>query len=74
MIELRFHKDLYRGEAVDVAAKTFAKYAKLDLVEEREAWLVRVTAAKPEREKRIARELANWALGATIRDRTPATT
>jgi hypothetical protein len=67
--ELRFAKDLYRGEAVDAAAKTFARFAVLELAEEPATWIVRVTASRPEREKMIARELANWALGATIRDR-----
>jgi hypothetical protein len=74
MTELRFHKDLYRGEAVDAAAKALAKYATLELVEEKSAWIVRVTGKTPERELRVARELGNWALGATIRDRAATPT
>ena len=34
MRELRFHRELYRGEAVDAAAKLYAPYASLELAEE----------------------------------------
>ncbi len=79
MIELRFHRELYRGEAVDQAAKTLGPYATLELVEEPTHWVVRVTGSSPAREKRVARELGNHALGLTVRARlaassTPAAT
>jgi hypothetical protein len=70
MRELRFHRDLYRGEAVDAAAKVYAPYARIELVEEPACWVVRVSAASPAREQRVARELANHALGTTIRERS----
>lgn len=67
MRELRFHRELYRGEAVDAAAKLYTPYAQIELLEEPSHWVVRVTAASPVRELRVARELANHALGATVR-------
>lgn len=69
MRELRFHRELYRGEAIDAAAKVYAPYASIELVEEPSHWVVRVSAASVGRETKVARELANHALGATIRDR-----
>lgn len=67
MRELRFHRELYRGEAVDAAAKVYAPYASIELVEEPAYWVVRVSASSAARERKVARELANHALGATIR-------
>jgi hypothetical protein len=67
VIELRFHRELYRGESVDEALKVFASYAELTRAEEPKHWIVRVSASDPAREKRIARELGNYALGLTIK-------
>jgi hypothetical protein len=69
MRELRLHRELYRGEAVDAAAKLYAPYARIELAEEPTHWIVRVSASTSAREVRVARELANHALGTTIRDR-----
>jgi hypothetical protein len=68
VIELRFHRDLYRGESVDAAAKALAPYATaIDRAEEPAHWVLRVTATTPERERRVAGEIANRALGITVR-------
>lgn len=70
MTELRFHRDLYDGEAVDEAIKTFDRYAKIERVQEDTHWVVRLSsdaAGSKERERRIAGELGNFALGLTIR-------
>ena len=67
--EMRFAKAIYRGEAVDEAVKKLDRYADFELVEEAEAWVVRLTAKKPALEKRIAGELGNFALGLTIEAR-----
>jgi hypothetical protein len=67
--ELRFHKKLYPGEQVDAAAKALASYATLDRAEEPDHWVLRVTATSPERERRVAGELANRALGLTVQGR-----
>lgn len=65
MIELRFHRDLYAGEAVDEAVKAFARFGRFELVEEPSHWLVRFTARTPGKERAVAGELGNHALGAS---------
>ncbi|MBZ0116175.1 MAG: HxsD-like protein [Sandaracinaceae bacterium] len=72
MRQLRLHREIYRGEAVDEAVKVYGKYATFDLKEEQAHWLVEITSSSPARERRIADELANYALGLTIRDRRRA--
>lgn len=69
MTELRFHRDLYAGAAIDEAVKTYARFATFELAEEAAYWVVRVTATSDARANRVARELANFALGTTIRAR-----
>lgn len=71
MRELRFHRQVYRGEAVDESVKLFDRFAEFELSEEDEHWIVRLTANDPARERRIAGELANYALGLTIQQRGP---
>jgi hypothetical protein len=71
VIELRFHKELYDGFAVDEAAKVYGAYGSLDLSREEEGYVVRVTigadtATQGIDERTLAAELANYALGATI--------
>lgn len=66
MSELRFHRDLYDGPALDEAAKVYEPYASLSLVEEPSYWLVRVEGDDADL---VARELANYALGLTIERR-----
>jgi hypothetical protein len=65
--EVRFHRDLYRGECVDEATKALAAYAAFECAEESAHWVVRVSAATAERERRVVGELANRALGLTVR-------
>ncbi|MBK9030452.1 MAG: hypothetical protein IPL61_03775 [Myxococcales bacterium] len=65
MTEVRFHKDVYDGRAVDAALQQFARYARLEAIEEPSYWVVRVSAATPARERTVAGELGNQALGAT---------
>lgn len=67
MIELRFHRGLYAGKALDEALKTYGSFATFEQAEEPTHWVVRVTATSPARERKIADELANFALGLTIR-------
>ena len=74
MTELRFHREIYRGTAVDEAVKVFAPHATFDLVEEKEHWLVRITGKSEARERRIAGELGNYALGLTMKARGRETT
>jgi hypothetical protein len=61
--ERRFHKDIYPAAAVDGAVQTFARFAAITVREEGDHRVVAVDAPKPERALRVARELANYALG-----------
>jgi hypothetical protein len=69
LTELRLHRELYAGTAVDAAVKFYARFAAFELVEESTHWVVRVTSKNAARETQVARELANYALGTTIRER-----
>jgi hypothetical protein len=66
MIELRFCRSLYSGQALDQAIKTFAAHAECTREMTDAAWVVEVTARRPDRERMVAHELANFALGLTI--------
>ncbi len=66
MTTLRFHRSIYAGTAVDEAVKGFATFAEFELVEEPEHWVVKLTASDAARERRIAGELGNWALGLSV--------
>lgn len=63
MIERRFHRDLYPAAAVDGAVKVFAGFAGFAVVDEGDYRVVRITAKRPERERMVALELSNYALG-----------
>jgi hypothetical protein len=67
--ELRFSRAIYRGTAVDEAARQFADRVQIALVEEPEHWVVRLAAGSPARERAAAGELGNWALGLTVQAR-----
>lgn len=67
--ELRFHRELYRGESVDSAIKTYDRFATIEREEQPDYWVVRVSAADPTRERKVADELGNYALGLTIQER-----
>ena len=69
MTELRFHRDLYVDTAVDEAVKVYDRFASFELAEEPSHWVVRVSASSPSREQLVSRELANYALGLTIKGR-----
>jgi hypothetical protein len=66
VIEVRMHRDLYRGPAVDEAVELYGSYATLERLDVAEYWAVRVTGSSPERERQIAGELANFVLGLTV--------
>jgi hypothetical protein len=69
---LRLHRDLYLGEAVDQAIGVYAPHGDLSRREDPSHWVVEITARSPERERRIAGELANYALGLTTQGRRRA--
>jgi len=69
VIELRFHRDVYVGECVDQAVKVYGKLGEFELVEEDNHWLVKLTARNPDKERKIAGELGNYALGLSAKRR-----
>ena len=69
MRELRFAKDLYEGTQVDAAVKVFERFGDLKTAEADDAWVVTVEASSDARVRRLAGEIANYALGLTIRGR-----
>lgn len=69
MREVRFHRELYRGEDVDQAIQVYDRYARIERAEEPTHWVVRVDAPTPARARKVADELANYALGLTIQRR-----
>ncbi len=71
MTTLKFHRELYAGPSVDEAVKLYARFATFDLKEEPTHWVVQLTANDADKERRIAGELSNYALGLTIRSRRP---
>lgn len=72
MKALCFHRDLYPGEAVDAAIKTFEPWARITRESSASHWIVEITARSPSAERRVAGELANFALGLTVRQGPPA--
>lgn len=73
MKALCFHRELYPGEAVDAAIKTFEPWAQVTREASPTHWVVRITARSAAAERRVAGELANFALGLTVRQGPPAT-
>jgi hypothetical protein len=67
--ELRLHRDLYLAGAVDEALGVFAPHATLERSDEPAHWVVKITARTPQRERRVAGELGNYALGLTVKGR-----
>ena len=66
--EIRFAREVYSGEAIDEAVKTFANFASFELSEDAEAdaWIVRVTPNNPAVARQLIGEFGNYALGLTI--------
>jgi hypothetical protein len=69
MTELRLHRELYDGPAIDEAVKLYARFGTFELAEEPEHWVVRLTAKSDARERQLAGELGNYALGLTVQQR-----
>ena len=69
MKELRLHRAVYSTGAVDEAVGVFGPYATIERSDDGEHQVVRVTSDSPARERRVAGELGNYALGLSVRDR-----
>ena len=68
-VALRLNRSLYDVAAIDEAVAAFAPHATIDRADDATHFVLGVRSLKEsaERERRIAGELANWALGATIK-------
>jgi hypothetical protein len=70
MKTVRFHRELYPGTALDEAIKLYEPFAKVARSEESSHWVITLTADTDARERRIAGELGNYALGLSVRARS----
>ena len=66
MIELRFHRDLYAGTAIDAALVRLSGYAAFERAVDGEHFVVKVLGDDDKRVRKVARELGNFALGLTV--------
>ena len=67
MRTLRFPKDLYPGKHVDQAIKLYDRFGTLGRDDDDTAWIVTVDAGSRAKTRRLAGELANYALGLTVK-------
>ena len=70
MRTLRFHRELYPGHVLDEAIKVYEPFAKVARGEEPKHWVVTLTGDSEARERRVAGELGNYALGLAVRKRS----
>ena len=73
MIELRFHRELYAGTAIDAALVRLADYAAFERTVDGDHFVVRVQGDNETRVRKVARELGNFALGLTVEKGGPDT-
>ena len=66
MTELRFNREVYSGQAVDQAVKTWSNFAEFELSETPEHWVVKVTPKHEGASRRIVGEFGNYVLGLTV--------
>ena len=66
---LRLHHGLYLKKAVDEAIALYAAHAQIVRNEEEEHTVLHIESPRPARAEKVARELANYALGLTIQAR-----
>ena len=66
MTELRFPREVYAGEAVDEAVKTWSRFADFELSETEDHWVVRVTPKHESAARQIVGEFGNFVLGLTV--------
>ena len=66
MTELRFHREIYSGQAVDQAVKTWSSFADFELSETDDHWVVKVTPKHESATAQIIGEFGNYVLGLTV--------
>lgn len=63
---LRLHRELYLGSAIDQAVELYGGHARIARSDDVDHVVLCIESARPGRAERVARELANYALGLTI--------
>ena len=66
MTELRFSREVYAGEAVDEAVKTWSRFADFELEQTDEHSVVKVTPKHEAAARQIIGEFGNFVLGLTV--------
>lgn len=66
MTELRFSREVYAGEAIDEAVKTWSNFAEFELSETEAHWVVKVTPKHESAARQIIGEFGNYVLGLTV--------
>lgn len=66
MSELRFSREVYSGEAVDEAVKTWSRFAEFELSETEDHWVVQVVPKHEAAAAQIVGEFGNYVLGLTV--------
>lgn len=66
---VRLHRGLYATSAIDEAVALYAPHASIERADEGEHVVLSITSDREGRAERVARELANYALGLTIQGR-----
>ncbi|MBX3252041.1 MAG: HxsD-like protein [Myxococcales bacterium] len=69
MTELRLHRGLYGANAIDEAVAIYAPHAEIAREVDGDHVVLRVTSDREGRAERVAKELANYALGLTVQGR-----
>lgn len=69
MSEVRFHRELYAGAALERAIELLRSHAEITRTDDGDHVVVRIESPKAGRAQRVARELGNFALGLTIQSR-----
>jgi Flp pilus assembly protein TadD len=70
---LRLHGELYAASAITSAIDTYAKHATITRTDEAPYVSLAIASDRPGRADKVARELANYALGLTIQSQKSAT-
>ena len=66
---LRLHRDLYVAAAIDEAIELYRNHAEITRTDESGYVVLSIASQRPARAEKVARELANYALGLTIQAR-----
>lgn len=64
--ELRFSREVYVGEAIDEAVKTWNRFADFELSETADDWIVKVAPKHESAAAQIIGEFGNYVLGLTV--------